>query len=354
MGPYILKRFLLIFPTLLGIVTVCFLFTQIVPGGPVEVMMAKIRSHHSGPGGEADSGGGGNAKLAAQDMEKEQIAYLKKLYGLDLPMPVQYWNWLKRLFTFNFGESYFHNKKVTTLILEKLPVSATLGVFGLLSAYLISIPLGIARAVRAGSKFDTAAGIAILIAYSIPGFVLAVFLLVIFGGGSFLSWFPLRGLTSDNFATLSSWGKFKDYLWHIVLPLIAYSLNGFAILTLTTRNLFLEEIHQQYVTTARAKGLTERVILWKHVYRNAMILIVSGFPSALIAMFFGSSLLIETVFSLDGLGLLSYESVMRRDYPFFLTNIFLLSLVGLVAQIISDLVLVVIDPRITFDKVSSA
>ena len=346
MWQYILKRLLLIFPTLLGIVTVCFLFTQIVPGGPVEQALAELKGNSKG---EVNSQMG-NLKLEASKIEQEQIDYLKKLYGFDKPIYIQYLDWLKRLFTFDFGNSYFHNKKITTLIMDKMPVSISLGAFGLFLAYIISIPLGIAKAVRHGSRFDATSGFFVLVAYSIPGFVLAVLLLVLFGGGSFLSIFPLRGLTSDNFETFNWYQKIFDYLWHLVLPLIAYSANGFAWLTLLTRNLFLDEINKQYVITARAKGLSEKIVLWKHVFRNAMILVISGFPAAIIFMFFTGSLLIETVFSLDGLGLLAYESVMRRDYAFFLSNLYIMSLLGLLAKIVSDIMLTLIDPRITFDK----
>ncbi len=347
MAQYLLKRFLLLIPTLLGIVTVCFLFTQAVPGGPVDQLVASMKKSHGG--GEVASGGG-QARGDTVTFDQEQIDRYKALYGLDQPLHIQYFNWIKRLVTFDFGESFYVSKKVTTLIAEKLPVSASLGISSLLLAYLISIPLGIRKAVHQGSRFDTASSLVILVAYSVPGFVLAIFLLVLFGGGSFWSVFPLRGLTSDNFAELSRWGQIKDYLWHLILPVTAYSINAFAWLTLLTRNLFLDEIGKQYVTTARAKGLPEKVILWKHIFRNAMILIISGFPGAVIFMFFGGSLLIETVFSLDGLGLLTYQSVQRRDYAFVLGSIFLFSLLGLLAQIVSDLVLVWVDPRISFDK----
>jgi microcin C transport system permease protein len=348
MWQYILRRLLLIVPTLVGIVTVCFLLTQIIPGGPVEQAISQLRG--GGAAGEAGGMGQANAKLNASGIEQQQIERFKKLYGFDKPIHVQYFNWMKRLFTFDFGESFFYNKKITELILEKLPVSATLGVISMFLTYLISIPLGIAKAVKQGTAFDTVSGVLVLVSYSIPPLVAGIILLVLFGGGSFFAWFPLRGLTSDNFAQLTLGGQILDYLWHMVLPVTAYSIGGFAWLTLFTRNLFLDEISAQYVTTARAKGLNEKVILWKHIFRNAMIMVISGIPSALVFMFFGGSLFVETIFSLDGLGLLSYESVMRRDYAFVLSNIYIFSLIGLLMRIVSDIVLSLVDPRITFAK----
>lgn len=355
MWQYIFKRLLLILPTLIGIITICFIFTQIVPGGPVDQMIAEIQSHKPGGsvtgGGSSEvSSGSGNTKMEAGKIEKEQIDYLKKLYGFDQPIYIQYFRWLKRLFTFDFGSSYFYNKKITTLIKEKLPVSASLGIFSMLLAYLISIPLGIKKAVKNGTKFDIVSGGMVLFAYSIPGFVVGVLSLVLLGGGSFLSIFPLRGLVSDNFENMTFYQQILDYLWHLALPLLAYTTTGFAWLTMLTKNLFLDEINQQYVITARAKGLSEKIVLWKHIFRNAMIIVISGIPGAVIFMFFGGSLLIETVFTLDGLGLLSYQSILRRDYAFFLSNIYIFSLIGLLTKIISDVTLVLIDPRISFDK----
>ncbi len=349
MWQYILKRLLLVIPTLIGIITVCFLFTQLVPGGPVEQIMAQIKGTEK-TGGEV-SLSGRDSKREMGEIEQEQIDFLKKQFGFDKPLYVQYWNWLKRLFVFDLGESYFLNKRVTTLIKERLPVSASLGILGFLISYLISIPLGIAKSVRAGTRFDLSTGLIVLTAYSIPGFVLAVFLLILFGGGSFFDLFPLRGLTSDHFAEMTLYEKVIDYLWHLVLPITCYAINSFAWLTLLTRNLFLDELNQLYVTTARAKGLSEKVILWKHVFRNAMIIVIAGIPAQFVAMFFVGSLLIETVFSLDGLGLLSYQSIIRRDYGFFISNVYLFSVIGLLMKIVSDLMLVLIDPRITFDKV---
>jgi microcin C transport system permease protein len=350
MWAYILKRVLLMVPTLFGIVLVTFVILQLVPGGPVERMIAQLRAHERvGEGGGA-SGAGPGARLQAAELREKQIAYLKQLYGFDKPVHVQFVNWLVRLFTFDFGESYYHHKTVVTLVLEKLPVSVSLGGWSFLLVYTACIPLGIRKAVRHGSPFDAVTSILILIGYSIPGFVLGIFLVVLLGGGSFWSIFPLRGLTSDNFAQLSAGAKVLDYLWHLALPLTCYVIGSFSVLTLITKNSFLDEIHKLYVLTARAKGLSEGVVLWKHVFRNAMIPIILGFPGSFLSVFFTGSLLIETLFSLDGLGLLSYESIISRDYPVVMATLFFFSLLALLSNLLSDLSLILVDPRISFES----
>ena len=353
MWPYLIKRLLLMLPTLLGIILVTFVVLQFVPGGPVEQMISKLKGH-SGMASESGTAGMGTAPGAnsgqQRQLEAEQLAYLNKLYGFDQPVHVQFWNWLVKLFTFDFGESYYHNKTVVELIKEKLPVSISLGGWSFVIVYLTCIPLGIAKAVRHGSRFDSISSIIILVGYSIPGFVLGIFLIVLFGGGSFWDVFPLRGLTSDGFAEMSAMEQVMDYLWHLVLPLICYVIGSFSVLTLITKNSFLDEINKQYVYTARAKGLPERTVLWKHVFRNAVIPVILGFPGAFLGLFFSGSLLIETLFSLDGLGLLSYESIISRDYPVVMSTLFFFSLLALVSNLLADLSLILVDPRISFES----
>ena len=283
-------------------------------------------------------------------LEQEQLDYLNQLYGFDKPVSVQFGNWLLRLFSFDFGESYYHHKKVVDLVAEKLPVSISLGGWSFVLTYLTCIPLGILKAVRHGSRFDVTTSVLILVGYSIPGFVLGIFLIVLFGGGSFWALFPLRGLTSDGFAQLSLLGKVADYLWHLALPLLCYVIGSFSVLTLLTKNAFLDEINKQYVYTARAKGLSEKKVLYKHVFRNAIIPVILGFPGSFLALFFTGSLLLETLFSLDGLGLLSYESIISRDYPVVMATLFFFSLLALLANLLSDLSLVLVDPRISFQS----
>jgi microcin C transport system permease protein len=347
MWGYVLKRILLMLPTLFGIVFVTFVVLQLVPGGPVERMMAQLRAHERG--GEAGAGqiaAGGREGLV--DLREEQRAYLNKLYGFDKPLPAQFWGWITRLFTFDFGESYYRHRTVVGLVLEKLPVSLSLGGWSFLLVYATCIPLGIRKARMNGSPFDAVTSVAILIGYSIPGFALGVFLIVLLGGGSFLSLFPLRGLTSDGFNQLSWSAKVLDYAWHLVLPLTCYVIGSFSVMTLLTKNSFLEQITSQYVQVARAKGASEDRVLWRHVFRNAMIPVVLGFPGSFLSIFFGSSLLIETLFSLDGLGLLSYESIVSRDYPVVMATLFFFSLLALVSNLLSDLSLILMDPRISF------
>lgn len=351
MWPYILKRLLLMLPTLLGIILITFVVLQMVPGGPVERMIAQLRTHErSAEGGAGSTAGGPTERLRQAELEQEQVAYLKRLYGFDQPVHVQFFTWVVRLFTFDFGESYYHHKKVVDLVVEKLPVSISLGFWSFFLVYLTCIPLGIRKAVQHGSRFDAATSIAILVGYSIPGFVLGIFLIVLFGGGSFWSIFPLRGLTSDGFAQLTLVQKVLDYLWHLVLPLTCYVIGSFSVLTLLTKNSMLDELHRQYVQTARAKGLSQRQVLFKHVLRNAMIPLVLGFPGSFLAMFFTGSLLIETLFSLDGLGLLSYESIISRDYPVVMATLFFFSLLALISNLLADLSLILVDPRISFES----
>ena len=338
---YVLKRILLMIPTLLGALTITFIVIQFVPGGPVEQIMAEQR---------VGAGGEGGYRARADNSDK-QIEELKKLYGFDKPAHVRYVEMLKNFATFNLGRSFMQNKDVWELIKEKLPVSVSLGLWTFLLSYLISVPLGIAKAVHEGSRFDTVSTLFVLIGFAIPGFVLGVFLIVLFAGGSFLDLFPLRGLTSDNWADLSWPARIADYLWHLTLPLICLVIGSFAILTMLTKNTFIEEMRKQYVLVARAKGLSQRRVLWKHMLRNAMIPIVTGFPAAFVGAFFAGALLIESLFSLDGLGLLSYESIVRRDYPVVLGSLYLFTLIGLVVKLISDLLYVLVDPRVQFHAV---
>jgi microcin C transport system permease protein len=341
MAAYILKRLLLMLPTLLGVLLVTFTVTQFVPGGPVEQYLAEAR---------AGTGGGEGGTLSyrgGQGVDPARIEQIKVLYGFDKPPHERFMQMLGQYARFDLGRSFFQNKDVWQLIREKLPVSISLGLWTFFISYLIAVPLGIAKAVRAGTRFDLATTMLVLIGYAIPGFVLGVFLLVVFGGQ--LQWFPLRGLTSGNWDELSLGGKIVDYLWHITLPVSAMVVGSFAVTTMLTKNAFLEEIRKQYVLTARAKGLDERRVLWKHVLRNALMPIIAGFPAAFLGAFFTGALLIETLFSLDGLGLLSYESVIRRDYPVVLGTLYLFTLIGLLTKLISDLMYVWVDPRVKFD-----
>ncbi len=339
---YILKRILLLLPTLLGALTITFAVIQFVPGGPVEQMMAEAR---------ASDGGDAGGYRASRDIDAKQIAELKKLYGFDKPTHVRYWEMLVSFVRFDLGRSFLHNKEVWTLIKEKLPVSISLGIWSFLLSYLISVPLGIAKAVREGSRFDTLTTFAVLIGYAIPGFVLGVLLIVLFAGGTFLDWFPLRGLTSDNWAELSWGARVRDYFWHLALPLTCLTIGAFAVTTMLTKNTFVEEIRKQYVLVARAKGLSQRRVLYKHIFRNALIPLVTGFPAAFVHAFFAGSVLIETLFSLDGLGLLGYEAVIRRDYPVVLGSLYVFTLIALVVKLVSDILYRVVDPRVQFGAV---
>jgi microcin C transport system permease protein len=342
---YIFKRLLLMVPTLFGVLLLTFAVIQFVPGGPVEQMVSQLQGRDTGGEGAAAAGSGYRGR---QGVDAARIAEIKTLYGFDKPPTERFWMMLKQFAQFDLGKSFFYPKDVWGLIKEKLPVSISLGLWTFFLSYLVSVPLGIAKAVRAGTRFDTLTSLLVLVGYAIPGFVLGVALLVIFGGQ--LQWFPLRGLTSSNWEQLSWGAKVVDYLWHIALPVTASVLGSFAVITMLTKNAFLEEIRKQYVLTARAKGLSENRVLYRHVMRNALIPLVTGFPAAFIGAFFTGSLLIETLFSLDGLGLLSYEAVIRRDYPVVLGTLYLFTLIGLVTKLISDLCYLWVDPRVKFDK----
>ena len=342
--PYIVKRLLLMVPTVLGILLLTFVVVQFVPGGPVEQMVAQLQGRDSGGEGAASSGAGYRGR---QGVDAQRIEEIRAFYGFDKPAHERFWQMLGQFARFDLGKSFFYPKSVWELVKDKLPVSISLGLWTFFLSYLISVPLGIAKAVRAGTRFDTITSLVVLVGYAIPGFVLGVALLVVFGGQ--LQWFPLRGLTSSNWDSLGWGARIVDYLWHIALPVTASVLGAFAVTTMLTKNAFLEEIRKHYVLTARAKGLSERRVLWHHVFRNALIPIVTGFPAAFIGAFFTGSLLIETLFSLDGLGLLSYESVMRRDYPVVLGTLYLFTLIGLLTKLVSDLCYVWVDPRVKFD-----
>lgn len=357
MGAYVLRRLLLIIPTLLGIMLINFALVQFVPGGPVEQAIARAQgegnvfgSFAGQDGAESTLGDSTSQYVGARGLPPEFIAELEKEFGFDKPPVERFFQMVGNYARFDFGESYFRSATVIDLIKEKLPVSITLGLWTTLLAYLISIPLGIRKAVKDGTAFDTWTSGAIIAGYAIPGFLFAILLLVLFAGGSYWQVFPLRGLTSDNFESLSTFGKVKDYLWHITLPVLASSIAGFATLTLLTKNSFLDEMKKQYVMTARAKGLSERRVLYGHVFRNAMLIVIAGFPSVFIGVFFGASLIIETIFSLDGLGRLGYEAAVGRDYPIVFGTLFIFGLISLVVGIISDLMYVFVDPRIDFER----
>ena len=356
MNNYILKRLLLIIPTLLGIMTINFFIVQIAPGGPVEQAIAQYQGIDGDNNRVASSGNSEVNKSnseskyrGAQGVDPEYIAALEKLYGFDKPIVERYFSMLWRYAKFDFGDSFYRNEKVTQLIIDKMPVSISLGLWTTLLAYLISIPLGIKKATSHGSRFDIWSSTIVTIAYAIPAFIVAIMLIVLFAGGSYFDWFPLRGLVSDNFDTLTLWGKVTDYFWHLALPISASVLASFATLTMLTKNSFLDEIHKQYVITARAKGCSQNRILYGHIFRNAMLLVLAGLPAALIGIFFTGSMLIEVIFSLDGLGLLSFESVINRDYPVIFASLYIFTLVGLVLKLVSDVTYTLIDPRITFE-----
>ncbi|WP_170479109.1 microcin C ABC transporter permease YejB [Ruegeria arenilitoris] len=361
MGAYILRRLLLVIPTLLGIMVVNFTLVQFVPGGPIEQIIAQIEGQgdvFAGFAGGGDAGasaepGGGvfdDKYVGARGLPPEFIAELEKEFGFDKPPLARFLSMMGNYLTLDFGESYFRSISVIDLVLEKMPVSISLGLWSTLIAYLVSIPLGIRKAVRDGSRFDTWTSGTIIVAYAIPGFLFAILLLVLFAGGSYWQIFPLRGLTSDNWDSLSLLGKIADYFWHIALPIFALTISAFATLTLLTKNSFLDEIKKQYVMTARAKGLSEGRVLYGHVFRNAMLIVIAGFPAVFIGVFFGGSIIIETIFSLDGLGRLGFEAAVARDYPVIFGTLFIFGLMGLVVGIISDLMYVLVDPRIDFEK----
>ena len=359
MASYILRRVLLVFPTLLGILLVNFVLIQFVPGGPVEQAIARIQgggdvfSGFAGGGadpGAEDSGVVESQYVGARGLPPEFIEELEAQFGFDKPPAERFLNMVWDYLRFDFGESYFRSVGVIDLVIEKMPVSISLGLWSTMIAYLISIPLGIRKAVRDGTQFDTWTSGVIIAGYAIPGFLFGILLLVVFAGGSYYQIFPLRGLTSDNWDQLTWWGKIVDYFWHITLPVIASTIGAFATLTLLTKNSFLDEIKKQYVITARAKGLAERRVLYGHVFRNAMLIVIAGFPAVFIGVFFSGSLIIETIFSLDGLGRLAFEATVARDYPIVFGTLYVFGLIGLFVGILSDLMYVFVDPRIDFEK----
>lgn len=377
MGAYILRRLLLVIPTLFGVMLINFALIQFVPGGPVQQIQARFEGEGDSIqnlSGTEDAGvqGEDTGYVGARGLPPEFLAKLEVQFGFSrivcdegftgepslkaaecrkeaIPALERFFIMMGKYLTFDFGQSYFRSISVVDLVLEKMPVSITLGLWSTLIAYLVSIPLGIRKAVRDGSHFDTWTSGVIIAAYAIPGFLFAIMLMVVFAGGSYYQWFPLRGLTSDNWDQLSLWGKVVDYLWHITLPVTAQLISSFAVLTLLTKNSFLDEIKKQYVMTARAKGLSEGRVLYGHVFRNAMLIVIAGFPGLFLSVFFGSSLLIEVIFSLDGLGQLGFKSAVERDYPIIFGTLFAFGLIGLVVGILSDLMYVLVDPRIDFE-----
>ena len=361
MTAYIIRRLLLVIPTLIGIMTVNFVIIQIAPGGPVEQMIAKLQGE-AVSATERLSGGGEDVKgqkkavsektskyRGAQGLAPELVKEIEQMYGFDKPVHVRFFNMMLDYATFDFGDSFFRDQKVVDLVLEKMPVSISLGIWSTLAIYLVSIPLGIRKALKHGSRFDVWSSTVVILGNAIPTFLFAILLIILFAGGSYFSWFPLRGLVSDNISTLPWWQQILDYFWHLVLPITAILIGSFASLTMLTKNSFLDEINRQYVITARAKGIAERRVLYGHVFRNAMLIIIAGFPAAFIGMFFTGSLLIEIIFSLDGLGLLGFESTIQRDYPVMFGTLFIFTLLGLIVGIISDIMYTVIDPRIDFE-----
>ena len=363
---YILRRLMLVIPTLFGIMVINFFIVQAAPGGPVEQMISQIqgtaigateRFSGSASGGEiaqrgqADAGSGeAGAYRGARGLPKELIERIEKMYGFDKPAYERFALMLKSYVTFDFGESFFRNKRVVDLIIEKMPVSISLGLWTTLLVYFVSIPLGIAKAVRDGTRFDLSSSTTLIVLHAIPGFLFALLLVVLFAGGSYFKWFPLRGLVSDDWSSLDLIDKALDYAWHMALPIGAMVIGGFTTLTFLTKNSFLEEIHKQYVLTARAKGLTERRVLYGHVFRNAMLIVVAGFPAAFIGVLFTGSLLIEVIFTLDGLGLLGFEAALNRDYPIMFGTLYFFGLIGLVMGILGDVMYTVVDPRIDFES----
>ncbi len=368
MAAYIVRRLLLMVPTVFGILLINFSIVQVAPGGPVERTIASIKGRGArgaltgrigGTAGDAAGGtstsssgqsSGASKYRGAQGLRPELVAEIERRYGFDKSPQERFVLMLRNYLTFNFGKSFYTGKTVVQMIKERLPVSISLGLWSTLLVYLISIPLGIRKAVGDGSRFDISTSTAITVLYAIPPFLFAILLIILFAGGSFLKIFPLRGLVSPNWAMLPWYAKIADYVWHLVLPVTVLTIGGFAGLTLLTKNSFLDEIHKQYVVTARAKGLTERRILYGHVFRNAMLIVISGFPAAIIGAFFTGAILTETIFSINGLGLMSFEAVVNRDYPVFLGSLYIFTLIGLVTTLISDLTYVLIDPRIDFER----
>ncbi|MCF8482293.1 MAG: microcin C ABC transporter permease YejB [Rhodospirillum sp.] len=365
MGAYILRRLLLIPVTLFGIIMLNFAIVQIAPGGPIEQLLGDLQGIGSsatsrisgsgqgetmGAGNRANPTDSGSPYQGARGLDPAYIANLEKQFNFDKPAYERFWLMIKDYAVFDLGDSFFRGRPVMDVVLEKLPVSISLGVWSTLIIYLISIPLGVGKAVRDGSRFDVATSWAIIIGYAVPGFLFAILLIVVFAGGRYLDWFPLQGIVSANWSSLSWPDRILDYIWHMALPVTTLVIGGFASLTMLTKNSFLEEINKQYVVTARAKGLTEGRVLYGHVFRNAMLLVVAGFPAALVSMLFTGSVLIEVIFSLDGLGLLGFESTLRRDYPMMFGTLYVFGLIGLLLALVSDVTYTLIDPRIDFEK----
>ena len=357
---YIARRLLLIFPTLIGIITLNFFIVQLAPGGPVDQMIAQLTGQDVAATARIAGAVDAQPQLdmaetsrsqyaGAQGLDPELIAAIEKQFGFDKPIHERYFKMVGDYLTLDFGESYYQNRPVVDLVVERLPVSLSLGFWSMLLIYTISIPLGIAKAVRDGTRFDAWTSGMIFVGYAIPSFLFAVFLIVLFAGGSYLDWFPLKGLTSTNFEDLSFFGKIADYFWHLALPVTALTIGGFATLTMLTKNSFLEEISKQFVLTARAKGLNQKRVLYGHVFRNAMLIIIAGFPAALVGILFTSALLIEVIFSLDGLGLLGFEATLTRDYPIMFGTLFCFTFIGLVMTLIGDITYTFVDPRIDFE-----
>jgi microcin C transport system permease protein len=364
MAAYLLRRLILILPTLIGIMALNFFIIQVAPGGPVEQLLARLQgtaisstARVTGGGADVISSGGGSSNSGsyrgARGLDPAFVERIKKYYGFDKPIGERFLIMLRNYAIFDFGKSFFRDTPVVQLILEKMPVSISIGVWTTLIVYLVSIPLGIAKAVHDGSRFDSWTSAAVITGSAIPAFLLAILLIVLFAGGQYVQWFPLRGLTSDDWSDLSWPARILDYLWHMVLPLIAMVVGGFASLTMLTKNSFIEQINQQYVMTARAKGLTERRVLYGHVFRNAMLIVIGGFPATFVGALFGGSLLIEIMFSLDGLGLLGYDALIQRDYPVLFADLYIFSLMGLIMNLVGDFTYTLVDPRIDFESRST-
>ena len=352
MTAYLIRRLLLVIPTLFGIIAINFVVIQFAPGGPVEQMVAELKGKgdlSSRLGGATSEFGGSGSYRGARGLDPHMVADIRKMFGFDKPPLTRFLHMVGGYLRFDFGNSFFRDRSVLELILQKMPVSISLGLWSTLLVYVISIPLGIAKAVRDGSRFDVASSAVVLIGYAVPSFLFAILLVVLFAGGSFFQWFPLRGLSSEGASSWSFGARVVDYAWHMVLPTIAVVAGGFASLTMLTKNCFLEEIRKQYTVTARAKGASEQRVLYGHVFRNAMLLIVAGFPAAFISILFTSALLVEIVFSLDGLGLLGFQSAIQRDYPVMFGTLYIFTLLGLLMQIVGDTLYTVVDPRIDFE-----
>ena len=354
MGRYLLRRLFLIIPTLFGIMVINFVIVQFAPGGPVEQAIIQASGMSMSSTASVSSAGSmgpstESGYTGSEGLDPEFVARLEEAFGFDKPPHERFLLMLGNYITLDFGESYFQDKAALDLVGERLPVSVSLGLWSLLLIYSISIPLGMAKAVRDGTPFDVWSSAAVFVAYAIPGFLFAIMLIVFFAGGTYLDWFPMRDLFSENFDGLSPLAKVRDYFWHLALPLTALTIGGFATLTMLTKNSFLEEINKQFVLTARAKGLTERRVLFGHVFRNGMLIVIAGFPAAFIGLIFTGALLIEVIFSIDGIGLLGYEAIVKRDYPIFFGTLFCFTLIGLVMQLIGDIVYTLVDPRIDFE-----